>query len=142
MKNKIIWTSIILLSLIGCNSSNIRDAVKPGEDFKLMLINDLKDEVNANLISGGNTWGDDYRATYFIPIKDTGYINSDTYEICLKTLSKWKEKYNYGSNVVSAGGGDNYYEMRYKYGSREVFIDIISYKKEGKDIIQFIIRAH
>lgn len=141
MKSKNIGVIFILLFFIGCKSSDIRESVKSAEDFKEMIINQLKDNIDTDSLAGSIGWGETYNSTYLLPIKDSNYLHSSTYKICLNVLSGWEKKY--GFNVVSAGGGDNYFHMSYNNNSIQIFIDIISYKHDnGKNTINVFIRAH
>ena len=144
MNKKNIWILFSLLIFLGCNSNNIREHVKSVEDFKQMLINQLKNDIDVDSISGGNSWGENfYSSTSFIPVNDSSYIHSNTYKICLNVLSKWKEKYGYGADIVSAGGGDNQFSMLCNLNSIYIFTDIISYKHyDGSNRINVLIKAH
>lgn len=146
MNTKNVFVVIILAILLGCNSTDIRESVKPAEHFKLLLYEELNDDVNADDISGGAGWSDGndvlFHSTYSIPIVDSNYDHSNTYKKCLKVLSKWKEHFGYGADVVKAGGGDNHFSMQYKVNSVYVFIDVISYSLRDHNVVQILIRAH
>lgn len=130
---------LLLLFFAGCGKDR-GQLINASDEFRNIFLNQLRNSSTVDTTSGRADYGDVFLNKSEFVIHNDAFNLASTYQIGRAALSSWKEYEDF--EIKTSGGGGNHFFIHYGNNNAHVFIDIISYRYEGRNKIDYLVRAN